>query len=110
MSTIPITKRGAELLKEELHRLKHVDRPAVINAISEARAQGDLSENAEYQEAREMQAAIDVNLLAVQTASGYYYSLEDGHYYGLSASTAANFEAARTAAQAVSVAGQTGCA
>jgi transcription elongation factor GreA len=47
-NTIPITKRGAELLKEELHRLKHIDRPAVINAISEARAQGDLSENAEY--------------------------------------------------------------
>ena len=43
-NTIPITKRGAELLKEELHRLKHIDRPAVINAISEARAQGDLSE------------------------------------------------------------------
>ena len=42
MSTIPITKRGAELLKEELHHLKHVERPAVINAISEARAQGDL--------------------------------------------------------------------
>lgn len=39
-NTIPITKRGAELLKEELQRLKHIDRPAVINAISEARAQG----------------------------------------------------------------------
>ena len=42
MATIPITKRGAEQLKEELHRLKTVDRPWVINAISEARAQGDL--------------------------------------------------------------------
>ena len=48
MSTIPITKNGAERLKEELHNLKHKERPAVINAISEARAQGDLSENAEY--------------------------------------------------------------
>jgi transcription elongation factor GreA len=47
MATIPITKRGAEKLKEELHRLKTVDRPSVINAIAEARAQGDLSENAE---------------------------------------------------------------
>jgi len=47
MSTIPITKRGAEKLKDELHRLKTVDRPAVIQAIAEARAQGDLSENAE---------------------------------------------------------------
>ena len=59
MSTIPITKRGAELLKEELHRLKHVDRPAVINSISEARAQGDLSENAEYDAAKEKQGFIE---------------------------------------------------
>ena len=56
MSTIPITKRGAELLKEELQRLKAVERPAVINAISEARAQGDLSENAEYDAAKEKRA------------------------------------------------------
>ena len=53
MSTIPLTKLGAQLLKEELQRLKHVERPAVINAISEARAQGDLSENAEYDAAKE---------------------------------------------------------
>ena len=46
MATIPITKRGAEKLKTELHRLKTVERPAIIAAISEARAQGDLSENA----------------------------------------------------------------
>ena len=48
MATLPITKRGAEKLKEELQRLKTVERPAVIAAIAEARAQGDLSENAEY--------------------------------------------------------------
>jgi transcription elongation factor GreA len=59
MSTIPITKHGAELLKEELHRLKHIERPAVINAISEARAQGDLSENAEYDAAKEKQGFIE---------------------------------------------------
>jgi len=59
MSTIPITKRGAELLKEELQRLKHIERPAVINAISEARAQGDLSENAEHDAAKEKQAFIE---------------------------------------------------
>ena len=59
MSTIPITKRGAEKLKQELHRLKTVDRPAVINAISEARSQGDLSENAEYDAARERQGFIE---------------------------------------------------
>src|SRR4051812_32634439 len=59
MSTVPITKRGAELLKEELQRLKSKDRPAVINAISEARAQGDLSENAEYDAAKERQSFIE---------------------------------------------------
>jgi transcription elongation factor GreA len=59
MSTIPITKHGAELLKKELHNLKHVERPAVINSISEARAQGDLSENAEYDAAKEKQAFIE---------------------------------------------------
>jgi len=58
MSTIPITKRGAEKLKEELHRLKSVDRPAVIQAIAEARAQGDLSENAEYDAAKDRQGFI----------------------------------------------------
>ncbi|MBV8623474.1 MAG: transcription elongation factor GreA [Herbaspirillum sp.] len=59
MSTVPLTKRGAELLKEELHRLKTKDRPEVINAIAEARAQGDLSENAEYESAKERQAFIE---------------------------------------------------
>lgn len=59
MSTVPITKRGAEMLKEELHRLKTKDRPAVINAIAEARAQGDLSENAEYDAAKERQSFIE---------------------------------------------------
>ena len=59
MNTIPITKHGAELLKEELHRLKHIERPSVINAISEARAQGDLSENAEYDAAKEKQGFIE---------------------------------------------------
>src|SRR6202162_31690 len=58
MST-PITAYGANLLKEELHRLKTKDRPAVITAISEARAQGDLSENAEYDAAKERQSFIE---------------------------------------------------
>ena len=52
MSTIPLTRLGAEKLKAELHRLKTVERHAVIQAISEARAQGDLSENAEYDAAK----------------------------------------------------------
>lgn len=59
MPTIPLTLRGAQLLKDELHRLKTVDRPAVITAIAEARAQGDLSENAEYDAARERQGFIE---------------------------------------------------
>ena len=59
MATIPLTVRGAELMKAELHRLKTVDRPSVINAIAEARAQGDLSENAEYEAAKERQSFIE---------------------------------------------------
>ena len=56
---IPITARGAERLKEELQRLKSTDRPAVIQAIKEAREKGDLSENAEYDAARERQGFIE---------------------------------------------------
>jgi transcription elongation factor GreA len=66
MATIPITKRGAEILKAELHRLKTVDRPAVISAISEARAQGDLSENAEYDAAKDRQGFIEGRIQEVE--------------------------------------------
>jgi len=59
MVTIPLTQRGAELLKNELHQLKTVERHAVIQAISEARAQGDLSENAEYDAAKDKQGFIE---------------------------------------------------
>lgn len=59
MSKIPLTVKGAEKLRAELHRLKTVDRPAVIQAIAEARAQGDLSENAEYDAAKEKQGFIE---------------------------------------------------
>lgn len=59
MSAIPLTTQGAERLQVELHRLKTVERPEVINAIAEARAQGDLSENAEYDAARERQAFVE---------------------------------------------------
>jgi transcription elongation factor GreA len=67
MSTIPITRNGSECLKEELQRLKSVERPAVINAISEARAQGDLSENAEYDAAKEKQAFIEGRIKEVES-------------------------------------------
>jgi transcription elongation factor GreA len=66
MATIPLTKRGAERLKEELHRLKTVERPAVITAIAEARAQGDLSENAEYDAAKDKQGFIEGRILEVE--------------------------------------------
>lgn len=59
MSKVPVTVRGAELLREELQRLKSKDRPRVIQAIAEARAHGDLKENAEYHAAKEQQGFIE---------------------------------------------------
>ncbi|RQO55356.1 transcription elongation factor GreA [Paucibacter sp. KBW04] len=66
MATIPLTTRGAEKLKEELHRLKSVERHAVIHAIAEARAQGDLSENAEYEAAKDKQGFIEGRILEIE--------------------------------------------
>jgi transcription elongation factor GreA len=66
MATIPITKRGSELLKAELHRLKTVERPSVIAAIAEARAQGDLSENGEYEAAKDRQGFIEGRIQEVE--------------------------------------------
>ena len=66
MSTIPVTKRGAEKLKEELQRLKHIERPAVVLAIAEARAQGDLSENAEYDAAKDKQGFIEGRIKEIE--------------------------------------------
>ncbi|GAA6141229.1 transcription elongation factor GreA [Hydrogenophaga sp. 5NK40-0174] len=66
MATIPITKRGAEKLKTELHQLKTVERPAVINAIAEARAQGDLSENAEYEAAKDRQGFVEGRIAEIE--------------------------------------------
>ena len=67
MATIPLTRRGAEKLREELSRLKNVERHAVIQAISEARAQGDLSENAEYEAAKDKQGFIEGRILEVES-------------------------------------------
>ena len=66
MTTLPITKRGAEKLKAELHQLKTVERPAVIAAIAEARAQGDLSENAEYDAAKDRQGFVEGRIAEVE--------------------------------------------
>ncbi len=66
MATNPLTRRGADKLKEELNRLKTVERHAVIQAISEARAQGDLSENAEYEAAKDKQGFIEGRILEIE--------------------------------------------
>jgi transcription elongation factor GreA len=65
MST-PMTKRGAELLRSELHRLKSIERPATTQAIAEARSHGDLSENAEYEAARERQGMIEARIRDIE--------------------------------------------
>ena len=70
MSQIPITRTGAERLKGELERLKKVERPAVIQAIAEARAHGDLKENAEYHAAREQQGFIEGRIQELESALG----------------------------------------
>ena len=67
MATFPVTKRGADKLKAELQQLKTVDRPAVINAIAEARAQGDLSENAEYEAAKDRQGFIEGRIAEIES-------------------------------------------
>jgi len=66
MSTIPLTTTGAELLRQELHRLKTVDRPSAITAIAEARTHGDLSENAEYDAAKERQSFIEGRIKEIE--------------------------------------------
>ena len=66
MSKFPITLRGAELLREELKRLKTVERPSVVAAIAEARSHGDLSENAEYDAAKERQGFIEGRIAEVE--------------------------------------------
>ena len=67
MSTIPLTTRGAELLRQELQRLKTVERHAVIRAIADARAQGDLSENAEYEAAKDKQGFIEGRIAEIES-------------------------------------------
>ncbi len=62
----PITKIGEQLLRDELQHLKHVERPADITAISEARAQGDLSENAEYDAAKEKQGFVEGRIIELE--------------------------------------------
>ncbi len=67
---VPMTKRGAELLRQELHKLKTVERPANSTAIAEARAHGDLSENAEYHAARERAGFIEGRISELESKLG----------------------------------------
>ena len=67
MSKVPMTVRGFELLQEELKKLKGGDRPAVIKAIAEARAHGDLKENAEYHAAKEQQGFIEGRIKEIES-------------------------------------------
>jgi transcription elongation factor GreA len=66
MSKVPLTVAGAEKLRAELHRLKTIERPSVIAAIAEARSHGDLSENAEYDAAKERQAFVEGRIQEVE--------------------------------------------
>ena len=66
MSKVPLTVTGAEKLREELHRLKTVDRPSVVAAIAEARSHGDLSENAEYDAAKDAQGMLELKISKLQ--------------------------------------------
>jgi transcription elongation factor GreA len=66
MNKVPMTIRGATLLREELKKLKSQDRPAVIQAIAEARAHGDLKENAEYHAAKDQQGFIEARIKDIE--------------------------------------------
>ncbi len=70
MNKIPLTLVGAEKMRQELHKLKTVERPWVINAISEARAQGDLSENAEYEAAKDRQGFVEGRIIELEGKLG----------------------------------------
>ena len=67
MRKVPLTATGAEMLRAELHQLKTVERPKVILSLQEARAHGDLSENAEYDAAKERQSFLEGRIAEVET-------------------------------------------
>ena len=71
MQKVPLTVRGAQLLKDELQHLKSVERPAVIEAIAEARSHGDLSENADYDAAKEKQGFVEGRIADLESKLSY---------------------------------------
>jgi transcription elongation factor GreA len=70
MSKVPLTVLGAEKLREELHKLKTIERPKVISAIAEARSHGDLTENAEYDAAKERQSFVEGRIVELESKLG----------------------------------------
>jgi transcription elongation factor GreA len=79
MQKIPLTTHGAQQLKDELHRLKTIERPAIIQAIAEARAQGDLSENAEYDAAKERQGFIEGRISDLEAKLAHAQVIDPKH-------------------------------
>ena len=70
MNKVPMTAAGAERLRQELDQLKRVERPRIVNAIAEARAHGDLKENAEYHAAREQQGFVEGRIKDIESKLG----------------------------------------
>ena len=79
MNKHPMTKRGADKLRKELQHLKSVDRPKVIKAIAEARAHGDLKENAEYHAAREQQSFIEGRIKDIESKLSHSNIIDVAH-------------------------------
>jgi transcription elongation factor GreA len=79
MNKVPLTVKGAELLRSELHQLKTVERPSVIAAIQEARSHGDLSENAEYDAAKERQSFIEGRIVEVESKLANAQIIDPAH-------------------------------
>ena len=76
MSRIPITKEGELFIKEELSQLKFIERPQISEAIAEARAHGDLKENAEYHAAKELQGLMEAKISEIETVLAIGVSIE----------------------------------
>ena len=68
MSSVPITKDGEKVIKEKLSQLKFIERPKISEAIAEARAHGDLKENAEYHAAKELQGLVEAKINEIESA------------------------------------------
>ena len=79
MTKVPLTVKGAELLRSELHQLKTVERPKVIAALQEARSHGDLSENAEYDAAKERQSFIEGRIAEVENKLANAQIIDPAH-------------------------------